>query len=212
MDPSEERARVTAEPVERARQERESAYIRLMDEMEESAGKKGRYFVKFGHKKDALQGDYSSDTRVLLLIKSAVDPKSDGHIFIAITREGVKGLRFIPQDKSPQDQDEQGEETMKGVIQGKLEGKDPQELDTQLRNGLLRDGRLIINDLAMNAFYFPSDTTEVRPVDLETVKTAIEESQRAAEVPHFLKLQQEQQGLADAKSLMAVINNLPPKQ
>lgn len=209
MDPSGERDRVTAETVEQARQERENAYISLMDEMEKNVREKGQYFVKFGDKNKGING--TTDTRALLLIKSAVDPKDSSNIFIAITREGAKGLRFIPQDKNPEDQDEKAEEQMKGIIQGKLGGKDPQELATELRNGLLRDGRLLINDLAMNSFYFPSDTTEIRPVDLETVKNTIDESQRAAEIPHFLQLQREQQGLADANALIGVINKLPPK-
>lgn len=208
MDLSGERARVTAETVGQAKLERENAYISLMDEMEKSLGEKGQYFVKFGHTKDTPRG-HDSDTRALLLLKSTVDPKDNSNIFIAITREGAKGLRFIPQDKNPEGQDEEAEGAMKRIIQGRLKKT---ESYAETNDGLLpRDGRLLIGVLG-DIFYFPSDTTEVRPVDLETVKIAIDESQRTAEIPHFLQLQREQQGLADANTLMGVINKLPPKQ
>lgn len=214
MDPSGERARVTAETVEQVRQERENAYISLMDEMEQSVDKKGQYFAKFGHKKDTSRGR-DSDTRALLLIKSAVDPKDNSNIFMVITREGPKGLRLVPQDKNPQDQDEQKEAKMKTIIQRKL---DPKQGDLELGEtdpsaGFQDDGRLLLYYLG-EGFRFPSDNrdTEILTVDTETVKTAIDESQKAAEIPHFVKLQQEQQGLADANALMGVIKQLPPKQ
>lgn len=209
---SEDRARVTAETVEQAKLERESAYISLMDEMEKSVGQKGQYFVKFGSKNKGING--TTDTRALLLIKSTVDPKDSSNLFIVITREGPKGLRLVPQDKNPQGQDEQGEAKMKTIIQRKLERKlsDLEVGETDPSAGFQDDGRLLLYHLG-DGFRFPSDNgdTEMRTVDIQTVRTTIDESQRAAEVPHFLQFQREQQGLADAKGLMSVINNLPPK-
>ena len=212
-DPSVGRAIVTAEIANQAYQEREKAYIRLMDQMEADVDKQGQYFVKFGDKKQAPYGN--RDTRALVLIQSAVDPKDGNNLFIAITREGPKGLRLVPQDKNPQDQDEQGEARMKRIIQSKLQGN-PDDKSIDLGIGFRASqgsGKLAVNYLG-DMLIFPNDdgSTEMRTVDLETVKIAITESQRAAEVPHFIKLQQEQQGLADANNLMDVISKLPPKQ
>jgi len=218
---SEDRARVTAKTVEQARQERENAYISLMDRMEESVGGKGQYFVKFGHKKDSSRGRYS-DTRALLLIKSAVDPKGDSNIFIVITREGAKGLRLVPQDKNPQDQDEQGEALMRHIIQEKLSLEhlsDPKEYFYDIEGGLQDNGDILIgSNNPLDMLHFPNNGrfstryTEVRPVDNDTVKTAIEESQKAAEIPHYLRLQEEQKKITDAINLSDVIKQLPPKQ
>lgn len=204
----EARTRITAETVRQAQQERENKWSLLMDGMEASVREKGQYFVKFGDKNKGV--DQTTDTRVLLLIKSAVDKKDGNNLFVVITRDGAKGLRLIPQDKSPQDQDQEAEGKMKSIIQHKLETPQ-QDYQTEGGNGLRDDGRLIISS-PETTFHFPSDTARITAVDFETVKTAIAESQNVAEIPHFVKLQEEQQRITDANNLLDVIKQLPPKQ
>ena len=212
-DLSGERARITAENVIKAQDERARAYISLMDQIEAGVGEQGQYFIKFGQRSYA-----GKDTRALLLIKSVVDPKDGNNLFIAITREGPKCLRFVPQDKNPQDQDETGEEAMKNIIQEMLKPIKATDGSYDRSYGLKDNGDLLIGHRNNSEPFhfpnngkFPTSHTEVLPVDIDTVKIAIEDSQRTAEIPYFIKLKQEQQRLTDSAVLRDVIKKLPLK-
>lgn len=230
--PSEPEAqtRITAETVREAQQERERIYCNLMDQMEQSVPDKGQYFVKFGDKNQGV--DKNIDTRGLLLIRPAVDKNDGSNLFIAFTREGAKGLRFIRvretrgglvgglvstlQRRLPAGRDEQREAEMKKVIESELQKEKNRDTNRHPEfEGFLRDGRIKIPrriGSSSSDFEFPSGDTEVHSVDVETVKTAIEESQSAAEIPHSIKLEQEEQRIQDASSFSDVIKQLPPKQ
>lgn len=101
IDRSEAPRRITAENVEQVRKEKEAIYSRLMDEMEASVLKQGQYFIKLGDK-GVVDPDSKEtfDTRALLLIRPAVG-EGGSKLFIVVTREGAKGLKFklMPEEK-----------------------------------------------------------------------------------------------------------------
>lgn len=109
--------RIGPQDAERAKQEKEKAFAKLMDDMEKSAETQGEYFVKIGQKKpitETRQGTTSGflgmgkkpietqetigydDTRALLL-KAPVDGNaygSDYTEFVVVTPDGLQGINF----------------------------------------------------------------------------------------------------------------------
>lgn len=221
-NPPESRPRITAGDAIRAQNEREQLYSNLMDEMEKSVRVNGQYFIRLGAEKGArytTSKGGKTDTRALLLMKSVVD-RDGRNLFIAITREGPKGFRFLPLTEDLKRDYGDGEEKLKNSIKAALDPEETRGLYFSLVTGDFReDGSLYIQynhssgGLEDYSLKLPgSRNLESMSVDPEIVKTAIEESQKAAEIPHYLKLQEEQGRIADANKLSDVIKQLPPKQ
>lgn len=234
--PPEARTRVTAEDVRNVEQETQSAYSKLMDKMEANVNTTGQYFVKFGVRnfKVSYENDPTFekevDTRALLLISPHLDA-SDEHrnMYIVITRMGSLGLKFLRPDPKGET-----EKSFKSTINSILEYQQMSESEKQAYRmsgeslsfddlGLTPDNFIDINDgMTGPRFIFPdksydmvsdtySPTSEIRPVDPETVTKTIAESQKKAEIPHAVKLQSLQSKLGDAKALSSLIEKLPPK-
>ena len=216
--------RVTAENVRHAIEERERLYSSLMNDMEASVSGHGQYFVKYG---DRNKGpDSKIDTRALLLINPVVDRKDQKTLFIIVTRDGAKGLGLKAEGSGKVEGEDRWVQEMKENIKHELEYTLPEEqreweLDKDRVNpseyGFGDYGRVEINNNSMGdpsitkSVVFPDYDTELRDVDFGIVKEAIEESQKVAEEPHYLRLQEEQQKIADADKLSKVIKQLPPK-
>lgn len=83
----------------------------LMDRMQETAGSRGNFFVSIGGDKDVLVGytyhgsAVRKDTRTLILIESIRQDNPNEQLFVVITADGVKGIKFNKElgDEVPRD-------------------------------------------------------------------------------------------------------------
>lgn len=93
--PSSEKGKVlSVEKYDQQRKEVTSKWSQVMDSMEEAAPTRGKFFVKVGSTEEFVGRNVTvEDTRALILIES-IKQSLNKQLFIAITRDGPKGIQF----------------------------------------------------------------------------------------------------------------------
>lgn len=189
--------RITAQDAEQAKTEKEAAFSKLMDDMEDSVTEQGQYFVKLGGKTDA------EDTRVLMLLMS--DYGAGGReTHTLVTRKGLFSLTPFEAGSFSGN--------LNKILSALKKGEQP--LDTsglqdfgngdEIRFGI-QDGEKL--DIKIGAFGLkPSTLTD------EGFLRIVKNSIYVAESPHKYVVEGAKQQAAIAESASSMIRTLPPRE